>query len=117
MATALMGRKHRLAHVLGPPVIACVCTNRPPAAVAPSLGALRAQNAEVVVIASGVPSADHGPGITVLHEPRPGLSRARNRVLLECADDDVLAFVDDDALVGEGWLAALQAAWDQAPPR
>ena len=69
------------------------------------------------MIASGVPSADHGPGITVLHEPRPGLSRARNRVLLECADDDVLAFVDDDTLVGEGWLAALQAAWGQAPPR
>jgi glycosyltransferase involved in cell wall biosynthesis len=115
MTTALIGRKHRLAHALSPPVIVCVCTNRSPAAVAPSLDALRAQKADVLVVASGVPPADHGPGVTVLHEPRPGLSRARNRALLECADDVALAFVDDDALVGPGWLAALRDAWDRAP--
>jgi glucosyl-dolichyl phosphate glucuronosyltransferase len=51
-----------------------------------------------------------------VHEPRPGLSRARNRALAECSDDEVLAFVDDDALVGAGWRAALSAAWDQAEP-
>jgi GT2 family glycosyltransferase len=114
MATALMGRKHRLARVLSTLVIACVCTNRSPDTVAPSLDALRTQNASVLVVASGVPPADHGPGVNVLHEPRPGLSRARNRALLECAGDDVLAFVDDDTLIGDGWLAALRDAWDRA---
>jgi glycosyltransferase involved in cell wall biosynthesis len=97
-------------------VIACVCTNRSPAAVAPSLDALRAQDVDVLVVASGVAPADHGPGVNVLHEPRPGLSRARNRALLECADDDVLAFVDDDALAGPGWLSAMRAAWSRASP-
>jgi hypothetical protein len=32
-------------------------------------------------------------------------------------DDDVLAFVDDDALVGDGWLFELRAAWERAGDR
>ena len=98
-------------------MIAVVCTNRPPAAVAPALDALRAQGARVLVVASGgaAPDADgFGPDVAVVHEPRPGLSRARNRALAECADDEVLAFVDDDAVVGDGWRAAMDAAWDRA---
>ena len=56
------------------------------------------------------------PGWTVLAEPRPGLSRARNRALAWVEDDeDVLAFVDDDAVVDPGWLAALTRRWDEAP--
>jgi len=74
----------------------------------------------VVVVASGgsAPAAGaFGPDAVVLHEPRPGLSRARNRALAACADDDVLAFVDDDALAGPGWLDAMGAAWDRAEDR
>ena len=96
-------------------MIAVVCTNRPPAAVAPALDALRAQDARVLVVASGGAAPDaFGPDVAVLHEPRPGLSRARNRALAECADDEVLAFVDDDAIAGDGWRAAMEAAWDRA---
>jgi glycosyltransferase involved in cell wall biosynthesis len=113
MAAALTERKHRLARV----IFACVCTNRPPVAVAPCLDALRAQGANVLVVTSGVPPGDFGPGVAVVHEPRPGLSRARNRALAECSDGDVLAFLDDDAIVGAGWLAALHGAWSRADPR
>jgi len=51
---------------------------------------------------------------SVLVEPRHGLSRARNRALDWCDEDDVLAFVDDDAVVGAGWYSALQRRWDEA---
>jgi GT2 family glycosyltransferase len=97
---------------------ACVCTNRPAAGLAPCLDALAAQGAEVLLVLSGGAA---GPGaragVTVLEEPRPGLSRARNRALAACADDDVIAFVDDDAIVGAGWLEALREAWERADAR
>ncbi len=56
------------------------------------------------------------PSITVIGEPEPGLSRARNRALAACRDDEVIAFVDDDATVAPGWLAHLGVAWDAAEP-
>jgi glucosyl-dolichyl phosphate glucuronosyltransferase len=57
------------------------------------------------------------PSWTVLAEPRAGLSRARNRALAWAeGDDDVLAFVDDDAVVDPGWADALRRRWDEAPP-
>ena len=59
----------------------------------------------------------NAPGWTVLAEPRPGLSRARNRALAWTDDDaDVLAFVDDDAVVDPRWAEALGRRWDEAPP-
>ena len=45
-----------------------------------------------------------------------GLSTARNRALLEAADGDVLAFIDDDAVPASGWLAALARRWEEASP-
>jgi succinoglycan biosynthesis protein ExoM len=63
------------------------------------------------VIASG----RHDPEF--LSEPRPGLSHARNRALAWAAEvgADVLAFVDDDAVVDPGWYDALRTRWDEAP--
>jgi glucosyl-dolichyl phosphate glucuronosyltransferase len=56
------------------------------------------------------------PGWEVLASPEPGLSRARNAALAWADDEhDVLAFVDDDAVVDPGWGAAMQARWDTAP--
>jgi glycosyltransferase involved in cell wall biosynthesis len=85
-----------------------VCTNRSPDV---ALHALRAQVAAeaLIVVVSG---REH-PGF--LSEPRPGLSHARNRALAWAADADVLAFVDDDAVVDPGWYDALRARWDEAP--
>jgi GT2 family glycosyltransferase len=87
-----------------------VCTNRSPDA---ALEALRDQvPAEALTV---VVSGREDPAY--LSEPRPGLSHARNRALAWAAraGADVLAFVDDDALVDPGWYDALCARWDEAP--
>lgn len=95
-----------------------VCTNRSPAEAAESLAALRSQAppGALAVVTSGLSGAAAAEfdGI-VLVEPRRGLSRARNRALAWCHEDDVLAFVDDDAVVCSGWFAGLLRAWEDAP--
>jgi GT2 family glycosyltransferase len=87
-----------------------VCTNRSPDV---ALEALRPQVPDdaLTVVVSG----REDPAF--LSEPRPGLSHARNRALGWTAEAgaDVLAFVDDDAVVDPGWYDALQARWDEAP--
>src|SRR3954468_11365345 len=85
-----------------------VCTNRSPDV---ALDALRTQVAAeaLIVVVSGREHPEF------LSEPRPGLSHARNRALAWAADADVLAFVDDDAVVDEGWYEALGRRWDSAP--
>ncbi|MBA2506904.1 MAG: glycosyltransferase, partial [Thermoleophilaceae bacterium] len=93
-----------------------VCTNRDPSAAAPSLDALRAQVPEDRLLLVASATAPEGFGEVVIHEPRPGLSRARNRAVEWCSsDEDVLAFVDDDALVDPRWYAELSARWQEAP--
>jgi GT2 family glycosyltransferase len=101
-----------------------VCTNRPAGDVADCLAALRGQvpPGDVALVTSALAPAEvdrHRAGFdgAVLVEPRHGLSRARNRALDWVAgDDDVLAFVDDDAVVEDGWAAAVRRRWDEAPP-
>ncbi|WP_181800775.1 glycosyltransferase family 2 protein, partial [Microbacterium sp. H6] len=44
-------------------------------------------------------------------EPEPGIVAARNRLLDECADRDLLAFIDDDEVPRERWLSALIEVW------
>src|SRR3954453_17702865 len=85
-----------------------VCTNRSPDV---ALDALRTQVAAeaLIVVVSGREHPEF------LSEPRPGLSPARNCALAWAADADVLAFVDDDAVVDPGWFDALRARWDEAP--
>src|SRR3954469_11183825 len=101
-----------------------VCTNRLPDAVRESLAALREQAGDgaLALVTSGLPAAaGEAPraafGGAVLAEPRPGLSRARNRALAWAAEagTGVLAFVDDDAVVADGWWQALGRRWDDAP--
>src|SRR3954468_15989097 len=93
-----------------------VCTNRDPDAVAESLEALQRQVPadRLVLVLSGV-GGDGYEAPNVVFEPAGGLSRARNRALEWAAAADVLAFVDDDAVVGDGWYDALTRRWDEAP--
>src|SRR3954468_1182975 len=42
------------------------------------------------------------------------ISTARNSALAACTTD-VIAYVDDDVVVGEHWWERLRAAWDGAP--
>jgi glycosyltransferase involved in cell wall biosynthesis len=101
-----------------------VCTNRAPEAVAEALSALDANAPGVprALVTSGLGAEavkahrKAAPGWEILAEPRVGLSRARNRALAWAAgDDEVLAFVDDDAVVDPGWLGQLTRRWDEAP--
>lgn len=96
-------------------VAVAVCTARTPDRAAESIEALRREvpPESLAVIASG---REPAPG--EIHEPRPGLSHARNRALAwaERAGAEVLAFVDDDAVAEPGWYDALTRRWDEAPP-
>src|SRR3954453_14541376 len=93
-----------------------VCTNREPAAVAEALAALQREGPEgrVGLVLSGVRGGAYEAPL-VLSEPLPGLSRARNRALHWAGGADVMAFVDDDAVVDPGWYEALCRHWDEAP--
>ena len=46
--------------------------------------------------------------VVYVHEPRPGVSHARNAALA-AAKGELIAFLDDDEQAPEGWLAALLA--------
>jgi glucosyl-dolichyl phosphate glucuronosyltransferase len=101
-----------------------VCTNRPAGRVGDCLAALGEQvpEGELALVASALPASEveflrrSGAGAAVLVEPRPGLSRARNRALAWAGDEDaVLAFVDDDTVPEAGWRDALVRRWDEAP--
>jgi len=49
------------------------------------------------------------PGVDVryVHEPAPGIAAARNRALDECADADLVVFIDDDERPVPAWLRLL----------
>jgi GT2 family glycosyltransferase len=103
-------------------LVIAVCTNRTAAEAAESLAALvrQAPPEALLLVTSGlstelVEGHRQAFGGTVLMEHRQGLSHARNRALTSCEDGDVLAFVDDDAVVCEGWYAALGRHWREAP--
>jgi glycosyltransferase involved in cell wall biosynthesis len=53
--------------------------------------------------------------VQIVHEPRGGLSAARNRGI-DASRGAVLAFVDDDCLVEDGWLEAIVAVHAVDPP-
>jgi len=59
-------------------------------------------------------AAREAPTVRYVHEPVRGLSIARNRGIRE-ATAPLVAFVDDDARVGRGWLAAYVAAFARDP--
>lgn len=48
-------------------------------------------------------------------EPRPGLSRARNRALAEPLYGDLVAWLDDDEVADPMWLSELARAFADAP--
>jgi len=51
----------------------------------------------------------------VRHEENMGFGQARESALLNC-DTDVLAFIDDECIVGDGWFVELQSEWTARLP-
>jgi GT2 family glycosyltransferase len=76
-----------------------------------SFGGLRTTPHEVIVV-DNAPSDDAARQVCAEHpvryvlEPVAGLSRARNRGVLE-SSGEVIAFTDDDCVVDPGWLDSL----------
>ncbi|MBR9826271.1 MAG: glycosyltransferase [Alphaproteobacteria bacterium] len=58
-----------------------------------------------------VASYDH-PGLTYVHEPRPGVAHARNAALA-ATDARYIAFLDDDEIASPNWLSALMKTADE----
>ncbi|MCB0083321.1 MAG: glycosyltransferase [Caldilineaceae bacterium] len=54
------------------------------------------------------------PQVRYCREPRPGLSWARNRAILE-ASGEIIAFTDDDVVVDPNWVAALSQTFVENP--
>lgn len=54
------------------------------------------------------------PGTRYALEPKTGLNFARNRALQE-AKGEILAFIDDDAVVDPAWMRGLYQAWAMSP--
>lgn len=106
-----------LADVTTPKATVVICTRDRPESLRAALGSLLTcdyPQLEVVVV-DNAPRTDAAQRVIAeladarvrrVVEPRPGLSRARNRGVAE-ATGDIVAFTDDDVLVDSLWLRAL----------
>lgn len=102
------------------PLVSVVLATRDrPDALRTALHALRDLDyprVEIVVVdnAPGTPSTAsvvaEFAGVRYVPEPRPGLSWARNRGVME-ARGDIIAFTDDDIVVDRHWVSALVQAF------
>ncbi len=110
-----------------PLVSVVVCTrNRPESVLVTlrSLMAMRYRPFEIVLV-DNAPSSDatrdavlaaygEDPRVRYVREPRPGLSCARNRGLVEAAAD-IVAFTDDDVTVDPWWLDGIVRGFRGVP--
>lgn len=109
-----------------PSITVIVCTRDRPALLRGSLAAilrLDYPNFDVIVVDNGASTAEtrdmvrnefNDPRLSLISEPRPGLSNARNAGLRH-AQGDIVAFTDDDVVVDEFWLRGIAAGFEQAP--
>lgn len=73
----------------------------------------RNDSARVEVEKAALAAAERGVEVHYEHEPRPGISAARNRAMDAAGEADLLAFIDDDGEPTEQWLERLLAAADE----
>ncbi|RFU22385.1 glycosyltransferase [Geodermatophilus marinus] len=104
-----------------------LCTRERPDALAACLESLAAQdhpdfavwvvdNAPVTSATEDVVARFAGRlDVRYVVEPRPGLSRARNRALREPLEGDVVAWIDDDEVADPMWLSELTRALADRP--
>lgn len=76
----------------------------------PSFEVVVVDNASVTASTQQVAASTGDPRVRVVREPVPGLARARNRGVVEAAND-LVAFTDDDVIVDRQWLRGLNDAF------
>lgn len=99
-------------------VAAVVCTRGRGDRVSATLASLRTQRRppdQIVVVDNNDRSDESvraaAADLTYCHEPRPGLSRARNHGI-RVSDADIVVFTDDDAVARPGWIEGLLRGFD-----
>ena len=106
----------------GVTVVVCTC-GRPEKlqGCLDAIGRLDHPDVEVVVVDNAparggaeLVARAHPAGARYIHEPAPGLDRARNRGIM-AATRDIIAFTDDDARVDRGWASAIARLLDASP--
>jgi glycosyltransferase involved in cell wall biosynthesis len=111
----------------GPLVSVVVCTRNRPESVLVTLRSLAAMHYRPfeIVLVDNAPSSDatrdavlaaygEDSRVRYVREPRPGLSCARNRGLVE-ASADIVAFTDDDVVVDPWWLDGIVSGFRAVP--
>ncbi len=101
-----------------PSVSVVICTRNRASELRNCLDSLRpvAASAEIIVVDNAPPNdatrtlVNEYPGVRYEMEPRAGLCFARQRGIRR-ASSEVVAFVDDDAVVDAGWLESLRASF------
>lgn len=78
---------------------------------------------EVVVVDNDPRASGHGVvanshhlmpfPLHYIHEPKRGVSQARNAALVTALEMDLIAFIDDDEIPAPDWLCSLVATWKQ----
>lgn len=110
-----------------PMISVVVCTRDRPESIINMLRSVTAVHYEPfeIVVVDNAPSSDatrdavlaeygDDPRIRYVREPRPGVSCAKNRGLLE-ASADIVAFTDDDVTVDPWWLDGVVRGFRAAP--
>jgi glycosyltransferase involved in cell wall biosynthesis len=111
-----------------PPVTIAICTRDHPLLVERAIRSMitAAEAADVggqfeILVVDNAPPDDRTLHVAnsfdcvrYVREPKPGLDFARNRAIAE-AKGEILAFVDDDAVIDRGWLRGLRKALSENP--
>ncbi|PRY48168.1 glycosyl transferase family 2 [Geodermatophilus tzadiensis] len=121
------GELHARHLAVAPRASVVLCTRERPEALAACLESLTAQdhpdfavwvvdNAPVSTATADVVARFAGRlDVRYVVEPRPGLSRARNRALQEPLEGEVVAWIDDDEVADPMWLSELTRALTERP--
>jgi glycosyltransferase involved in cell wall biosynthesis len=82
---------------------------------------LRDQNGFEILVIDNAPSDERTrevaasfASVRYVREPKPGLDFARNRAIKE-SNSEMLAFLDDDAVLDRRWIIGLKKAWGENP--
>jgi glycosyltransferase involved in cell wall biosynthesis len=109
-----------------PSITVAICTRERPEGLSRVLASLRAQeypSLQVLVVdnaprddRSRLVAAEHASHLDLSYvvEPRPGLSRARNRSI-DVSDSEIIAWIDDDEECDPWWAAELARGFVEHP--